>query len=224
MKKMLALLLALTMAFALVACGGNNSGNTGNNSGNNTANDQTGDDSTAAGGEVYYLNFKPEQDAQWQELAQLYTEETGVPVTVVTAASGEYETNLMSEMGKSNPPTLFQVNGPVGLANWKDYCYDLSDSAVYGELTSDEYALKDGDVPCAYSYFYESVVGTGRVEFIDGAEEKARALERIMAQQTGEALPVSPAQARCVTVLRLRTEEFHCKKNAPARAQKEATP
>ena len=53
-------------------------------------------------------------------------------------------------------------------------------------------------------------------------EEKARALERIMAQQTGEALPVSPAQARCVTVLRLRTEEFHCKKNAPARAQKEA--
>ena len=138
MKKMLALLLALTMAFALVACGGNNSSNTGNNSGNNTANDQTGDDSTAAGGEVYYLNFKPEQDAQWQELAQLYTEETGVPVTVVTAASGEYETNLMSEMGKSNPPTLFQVNGPVGLANWKDYCYDLSGSAVYGELTSDE--------------------------------------------------------------------------------------
>ena len=131
MKKMLALLLALTMAFALVACGGNNSSNTGNNSGNNTANDQTGDDSTAAGGEVYYLNFKPEQDAQWQELAQLYTEETGVPVTVVTAASGEYETNLMSEMGKSNPPTLFQVNGPVGLANWKDYCYETSAAALF---------------------------------------------------------------------------------------------
>ena len=156
MKKMLALLLALTMAFALVACGGNNSSNTGNNSGNNTANDQTGDDSTAAGGEVYYLNFKPEQDAQWQELAQLYTEETGVPVTVVTAASGEYETNLMSEMGKSNPPTLFQVNGPVGLANWKDYCYDLSGSAVYGELTSDEYALKDGDAVLGIAYVIES--------------------------------------------------------------------
>ena len=156
MKKMLALLLALTMAFALVACGGNNSGNTGNNSGNNTANDQTGDDSTAAGGEVYYLNFKPEQDAQWQELAQLYTEETGVPVTVVTAASGEYETTLMSEMGKSNPPTLFQVNGPVGLANWKDYCYDLSGSAVYGELTSDEYALKDGDAVLGIAYVIES--------------------------------------------------------------------
>ena len=117
MKRMLALLLSLAMVFALVACGGNNSGNTGNNTGNNTANDQTSDGDNTAAGEVYYLNFKPEQDAQWQELAKIYTEETGVPVTVVTAASGEYETTLMSEMGKSNPPTLFQVNGPVGLAN-----------------------------------------------------------------------------------------------------------
>ena len=45
-----------------------------------------------------------------------------MPVTVVTAASGQYETTLMSEMEKSEAPTLFQVNGPVGLANWKDYC------------------------------------------------------------------------------------------------------
>lgn len=42
-----------------------------------------------------------------------------MPVTVVTAASGNYETTLMSEIEKSDPPTLFQVNGPVGLANWK---------------------------------------------------------------------------------------------------------
>ena len=40
-----------------------------------------------AAGKVYYLNFKPEQDEAWQNLAAKYTEETGVPVTVVTAAS-----------------------------------------------------------------------------------------------------------------------------------------
>ena len=68
--------------------------------------------SASADGAVYYLNFKPEQDTQWQELAALYTEQTGVPVTVVTAASGQYETTLMSEIEKSDPPTLFQVNGP----------------------------------------------------------------------------------------------------------------
>ena len=73
-------------------------------------------------GKVYYLNFKPEQDEAWQNLAEKYTEETGVDVTVVTAAEGTYEKTLTSEMDKSDAPTLFQVNGPVGLANWKDYC------------------------------------------------------------------------------------------------------
>ena len=101
--------------------------------------------SASADGSVYYLNFKPEQDAQWQELAKLYTEQTGVPVTVVTAASGNYETTLMSEIEKSDPPTLFQVNGPVGLANWKDYCYDLKDADITKHLTSDSFALKEGD-------------------------------------------------------------------------------
>lgn len=85
----------------------------------------------AGDGAVYYLNFKPEQADQWKALGEAYTEETGVPVTVVTAASGTYEQTLKSEMAKSEAPTLFQVNGPVGLASWKDYCYDLKDSAVY---------------------------------------------------------------------------------------------
>ncbi|OUN43407.1 ABC transporter substrate-binding protein [Enorma massiliensis] len=104
-----------------------------------------GGDTGSAAGEVYYLNFKPEQDAQWQELAELYTEETGVPVTVKTAASGQYETTLKSEMAKSEAPTLFQVNGPVGLASWTDYCLDLDDADVMKTLTDDSYALKGED-------------------------------------------------------------------------------
>ena len=117
---------------------------------------EAGAEAPAADGSVYYLNFKPEQDQQWQDLAKAYTEETGVPVEVVTAASGNYETTLMSEMGKSGAPTLFQVNGPVGLANWKDYCYDLSGTDVYGQLTSDGFALKDGDAVSGIAYVVES--------------------------------------------------------------------
>ena len=109
-----------------------------------------------AAGKVYYLNFKPEQDEAWQNLAAKYTEETGVPVTVVTAASGQYETTLQSEMAKSDAPTLFQVNGPVGLKNWKDYCYDLKDSEIYSQLTSDAYALKDGESVPGIAYVIES--------------------------------------------------------------------
>ena len=143
MKKFLALILALVMALSLVACG------------EKKDNTKTEGGDTATG-KVYYLNFKPEQDQDWQDLAKAYTEETGVPVTVLTAASGTYEEKLTSEIAKTDAPTLFQVNGPVGLANWKDYCYDLKDSQIYGELTSDSFALKDGDAVAGIGYVIES--------------------------------------------------------------------
>ncbi len=139
-------------ALGLAACGGSAS-STASSAAGSTAASST---AAKADGKVYYLNFKPEQDQDWQDLAAEYTKETGVPVTVVTAASGQYETTLMSEMEKSEAPTLFQVNGPVGLANWKDYCYDLSGSQLYGELTSDSFALKDGDAVAAIAYVIET--------------------------------------------------------------------
>ena len=151
-KRLVALTLTCALAAtALAGCGGSTGGDS-------TASDDStaATETSTAEGSVYYLNFKPEQDQQWQDLAKAYTEETGVPVTVVTAASGNYETTLMSEMGKSGAPTLFQVNGPVGLANWKDYCYDLSGSDIYGQLTSDNYALKEGDTVYGVAYVIES--------------------------------------------------------------------
>ena len=131
MKKFLALILALVMALSLVACGGNSGA-------------QGEGDGDAATGSVYYLNFKPEAEEAWQALAKTYTEQTGVPVKVVTAASGEYETMLVSEMDKDAAPTLFQCN-EGGVATWGDFCYDLSDSTVYNELASKDYALKNAD-------------------------------------------------------------------------------
>ena len=137
MKKLLSLLLACAMVLSLAVCAGTTA-------------------KAEAEGSVYYLNFKPEQDEAWQNLAKAYTEATGVPVTVLTAASGTYEETLMAEMGKTEAPTLFQVNGPVGLANWVDYCYDLSGSELYTHLTSDGFALKDGDAVLGIAYVIES--------------------------------------------------------------------
>ena len=62
MKKFLALALALVMALSLAACGKKADDNKGN-----------GDE---AKGSVYYLNFKPEADKAWQDLAKTYTEQT----------------------------------------------------------------------------------------------------------------------------------------------------
>ena len=123
----------------------------------------------AADGQVYYLNFKPEQDEQWQALAKSYTEQTGVPVTVVTAASGTYEETLTAEIAKDEAPTLFQVNGPVGLANWSDYCYDLSDSDIYKNITSDSFALKNGDEVAGIAYVIESYGIITNLELLEKA-------------------------------------------------------
>ena len=102
----------------------------------------SGDD---AKGKVYYLNFKPEAADQWAALAKEYTKEKGVDVKVQTAASGTYEQTLKSEIAKTEAPTLFQVNGPVGYQNWKKYTADMSNTDVYKELANQDVALKDGD-------------------------------------------------------------------------------
>ena len=117
MKKILALGLTAALSLSLLAgCGGGTGtpAETGS-AGTDAPAAETG---SGSGGSVYYLNFKPEQDAQWQELAEIYTEETGVPVTVVTAASNTYEQTLTSEMAKDVPPTLFHINGLNGLLDW----------------------------------------------------------------------------------------------------------
>ena len=164
-KKIVCAMMCIAMAAtSLVGCGsdGGAADNTDKpaDDANEPADDaQGGDDgATAANGEgkVYYLNFKPEQGDDWLALAEAYTEETGVPVTVQTAASGTYEQTLKSEMAKSEAPTLFQVNGPVGLASWKDYCYDLSGSALYEQVKSDDFVLKDGDAVQGIAYVVET--------------------------------------------------------------------
>ena len=155
MKKLIAMLLALVMVLGLAACGGS-AAPAATEAPTAEAPAAPEAEEPAAVGSVYYLNFKPEQDEAWQNLAAAYTAETGVPVTVLTAASGTYEETLMAEMAKSEAPTLFQVNGPVGLANWSEYCYDLSGSELYGHLTSDGFALKEGDAVLGIAYVIES--------------------------------------------------------------------
>ncbi|MCR5607595.1 MAG: ABC transporter substrate-binding protein [Lachnospiraceae bacterium] len=135
MKKILSLALVAAMTVGCLAgCGKKSDSGSGSGSGSGS---KSGSD-----GKVYFLNFKPEAEKAWQKLAKAYTKETGVDVKVETAASGTYEETLRAGMDKKDAPTLFQINGPVGLATWKDYCYNMADSDFYGELTSDDFALK----------------------------------------------------------------------------------
>ena len=111
-----------------------------------------------AGGEkgrVYWLNFKPESDEVLQEVAKMYTEETGVEVKVLTAASGTYNQTLIAEMDKAEAPTLFVIGNQNAVKEWKDYALNLKDSAIAKELNTDAYNMYDEDgnlVSIGYCY------------------------------------------------------------------------
>ena len=140
MKKYLALLLALVMALSLAACG-------------QTESSEGGEE---AAGRVYWLNFKPESDEDLQKIATMYTEATGVPVTVVTAASGTYNETLTAEMDKSEAPTMFVVGNQAAVGTWGEDCYDLADTPIANELVTDAYNLYDESGKlCSIGYCYE---------------------------------------------------------------------
>ncbi len=146
-----------------------------------------GDNSGDSGeeeGSVYFLNWKPESEETYVEIAKAYTEKTGVEVNVMTAASGTYEQTLQAEMTKSSAPTLFQINGPVGLVNWQQYAMELGDTDFAKDLSDPELALKGEDgkvygVPLAvegYGIIYNDSIMREYFE-MDGA--KAASMDEV---------------------------------------------
>ncbi|ADL50288.1 ABC transporter substrate-binding protein [Clostridium cellulovorans] len=135
-KKLLSVVLSLSMISTfMVGCGSKEKASNNN--------------------EIYFLNFKPEIAETYKAIAKDYEAETGVKVKVVTAASGTYETTLKSEIAKSDAPTIFQINGPVGYESWKDYCADLSSSKLYSYLSDKSLAIKSGDGVYGIPYVVE---------------------------------------------------------------------
>ena len=130
-KRLLSALLCAAMSVTLLAgCGGK-------------AESTEGGSAKGAEGSVYWLNFKPELDETIQKLGEKYTEETGVPVKIVTAASGTYSQTLQSEMDKSEAPTLFVIGNQAGVKDWGDYALDLTGTDIANELSTDAYNLYD---------------------------------------------------------------------------------
>ena len=141
MKKLIAMLLAVVMVIGLAACGGNT---TTTETKAPTATEAPGATEAktatpAAAGSVYYLNFKPEFDEALPGLAATYREKTGVPVKVVTAASGDYSTTLNAQMGKDGAPTIYNIGTMSGLRDWDVYALDLTGTPQAGELTTNDF-------------------------------------------------------------------------------------
>lgn len=143
-KKLLGIVLSAVMVSSLFGgCGGGKSTTPNAN------------DTASKAKEIYFLNFKPEIAQVYDSIAKDYEKEKGVKVKVVTAASGTYETTLKSEIAKSDAPTIFQINGPVGYESWKDYCADLKDTKLYSYLSDKSLAVKSGDSVYGIPYVVE---------------------------------------------------------------------
>ena len=129
MKKLVSILLVVLMACALFANGEKEA-------------------ASSAKGEVYFLNFKPEiAEVYTNVVAPAFEKETGIKLKVVTAASNQYASTLKSEMAKSNPPVIFQTNGPVGLQGSLNDVAPLENSKFYSILADKSMALTaDGHV------------------------------------------------------------------------------
>lgn len=141
MKRIIATTLCVVMMFLFSSCGNNDTSQT--------------NDTNKRSDEIYFLNFKPEVSEVYNEIAKDYEKETGVKVKVVTAASDTYETTLKSEIAKSEAPTIFQINGPVGYQSWKNYCLDLKDTKLYSYLIDKDMAVSEGEGVYGIPYVIE---------------------------------------------------------------------
>ncbi len=118
---------------------------------------ETEEAKTSSGeGSVYMLNFKPETDEAWQKLASDYEAETGVEVTVLTAADGQYNTTLQSEMAKESAPTIFNVGNSSAAQTWDEYTYDLKDTELYKQLTDKSLVVTYNGKTAAVANCYEA--------------------------------------------------------------------
>lgn len=109
MKKLLLLIAAAMLALTLTACGGD-------------------DDDTV---EIYFLQNKPEIDDELKAFAQLYFEETGVKVNVVSCGGSNCSMfdQLQSDMAAGETPDIFMIDGVSSYNDYKDFILDLSDES-----------------------------------------------------------------------------------------------
>ena len=88
MKKIIAMLLAVVMVFALCACGSQPAADNTPAEESKAPAEETPAASSAEGS-VYYLNFKPEADEAWQKVAAAYPERKFYVVDTLAACMGE---------------------------------------------------------------------------------------------------------------------------------------
>ncbi len=74
------------------------------------------------------------------------------------------------------------------------------------------FSLETGDTACATSAKYQSIIGTGKVSFVEGREDKKAALIKLMEHNVGEGdWTFSDEHLDMTCVFKLDVEKLSCK-------------
>lgn len=67
--------------------------------------------------------------------------------------------------------------------------------------------------PCSWDMNYQSIIGTGKVEFIEKMEDKIKALKIIILQYTDRQMKIPEAQATAIIVFQVTIDNMTFKQN-----------
>ncbi len=77
-----------------------------------------------------------------------------------------------------------------------------------------DYALKTAESACGYTAYYSSVIGRGKIEIVEGEEQKRRGLDVLMRHIAGrEGWEFPDKMVSAVNVLKLTVEELTAKQH-----------
>ena len=77
---------------------------------------------------------------------------------------------------------------------------------------SDEALVSGGDIPCAYSSVYSSVMGQGEATYLENIDEKAHGLQVLMNHQTNREFTFTEAMVNSVGVVQIKVLNYSAKR------------
>ena len=170
MKKFLAILLTLAMAFSLVACGGNGGNNAGNNAGNSTSGNTANDTGDAADNTA-----NDAADAGDADSAETVTSADDIPDSM-TSEDGKYQVAFVTDVGQLKDKSFNQgtFDGVKLYAANNGLSYKYYQPANGSEATDDDRydamkAAVDGGaevVVCA-GYLQEAALKRAAIDYPD---------------------------------------------------------
>lgn len=70
------------------------------------------------------------------------------------------------------------------------------------------------DIPCNSGFYYQSVMGSGKAEFVTDVQEKCKGLSLLMKQIVNAEVTFNEVQANTVNIIKIVSKDFTGKKKA----------